>query len=109
MRGREDAVGVAGIEVAEDGHALVVVAADGRRRALAAALLWAECPSAAGRVRRARGETGAPAGLAIASVREVGRYGVNIAFSDGHDRGVYPWSYLAELAGRPRLEDFLTV
>jgi DUF971 family protein len=23
---------------------------------------------------------------------------VNLEFSDGHARGIYPWSYLAELA-----------
>jgi DUF971 family protein len=100
-------VPAAEIEVAEDGRSLVV-ATDGRRRALSAARLWAECPSAAGRVRRARGRTEAPPGLTITSVRVVGLYGVNIAFSDGHDRGIYPWGYLAALSERPRLEDFLT-
>lgn len=25
-------------------------------------------------------------------------YGVQMVFSDGHDRGIYPWSYLRELA-----------
>jgi DUF971 family protein len=34
----------------------------------------------------------------IAEVRLVGDHAVNIAFSDGHDRGIYPWSYLRELA-----------
>jgi DUF971 family protein len=99
---------IADVEIAEDGHALVVVAADGRRRALAASLLWAECPSAQGRVRRARGaHRSPPARLAITQVREIGAYGVNIVFSDGYDRGIYPWSYLAALAERPQLEDFL--
>ncbi|WP_245726175.1 gamma-butyrobetaine hydroxylase-like domain-containing protein [Pseudomonas jinjuensis] len=26
-------------------------------------------------------------------------YGVQPVFSDGHDRGIYPWQYLCELAG----------
>lgn len=96
------------VEIAEDGRALVVVAADGRRRVLEAGLLWAQCPSAQGRVRRLRGQhLKPPAHLAIASVRAIGAYGLNIAFSDGHDRGIYPWSYLAGLAERPKLEDFL--
>jgi DUF971 family protein len=34
----------------------------------------------------------------IAEVRSVGDHALNIAFSDGHDRGIYPWSYLRELA-----------
>jgi DUF971 family protein len=25
-------------------------------------------------------------------------YGVQLCFSDGHDRGVFPWTYLAEIA-----------
>jgi prepilin-type processing-associated H-X9-DG protein len=28
----------------------------------------------------------------------MGHYGVNITFSDGHARGIYPWSYLTELS-----------
>ena len=34
----------------------------------------------------------------IAEVRLVGDHALNITFSDGHDRGIYPWSYLRELA-----------
>lgn len=34
----------------------------------------------------------------IASVVGVGGYGVQIIFQDGHDRGIYPWTYLRELA-----------
>jgi DUF971 family protein len=37
-------------------------------------------------------------GATIAQVRLVGDHALNIAFSDGHDRGIYPWSYLRELA-----------
>jgi len=99
---------VVDVEVAVGGSALVIKQADGRHCSLSAALLWSECPSAQGRVRRARGQRTAPSDIAIADVREVGTYGVNIVFSDGHDRGIYPWSYLATLAERPQLEDFLT-
>ncbi len=28
----------------------------------------------------------------------VGRYALNLVFSDGHDRGIYPWAWLRELA-----------
>jgi DUF971 family protein len=99
---------VVDVEVAEDGQALFVVGSDGRRYALDAALLWVECPSARGRVRREQGKHRTPpAGLVIKNVRGIGSYGVNVAFSDGHDRGIYPWSYLAALVERPRIEDFL--
>lgn len=34
----------------------------------------------------------------IVSVALVGSYGLNIAFDDGSDRGIYPWSFLQSLA-----------
>jgi DUF971 family protein len=37
--------------------------------------------------------------LTIVDVRPVGHYAVNLVFSDGHDRGIYPWVYLREIAG----------
>jgi len=37
-------------------------------------------------------------GIAITDIGSVG-YGLNIAFSDGHARGIYPHSYLLSLAG----------
>ena len=36
-------------------------------------------------------------GIAIVDVADLG-YGLNISFSDGHNRGIYPKSYLAHLA-----------
>jgi DUF971 family protein len=46
--------------------------------------------------------------VAIAEVRPVGGYAINIAFSDGHDRGIYPWSFLAQLAEGNKLTDSTT-
>jgi DUF971 family protein len=37
--------------------------------------------------------------LAIERVELVGDYGLTLAFSDGHARGIYPWAYLRELGG----------
>jgi DUF971 family protein len=37
-------------------------------------------------------------GIQIAAVEPVGNYALRLSFSDGHDRGIYPWSYLRELA-----------
>jgi len=36
-------------------------------------------------------------GLAITEVVPIGGYAINIAFSDGHNRGIYPWSLLHAL------------
>lgn len=35
--------------------------------------------------------------LAIVEIRPVGAYAIQLVFSDGHDRGIYPWRYLREL------------
>src|SRR5689334_23244633 len=37
-------------------------------------------------------------GLAITGIGDLG-YGLNISFSDGHNRGIYPKIYLLSLAG----------
>ncbi|MGY4257385.1 DUF971 family protein [Bradyrhizobium sp. USDA 4516] len=36
--------------------------------------------------------------LHVASIEPTGNYALRLSFSDGHDRGIYPWSYLRELA-----------
>lgn len=36
--------------------------------------------------------------LRITNAAAVGDYGLNLAFSDGHSRGIYPWSYLIGLS-----------
>ena len=41
-----------------------------------------------------------PPGLYVSAVEPIGNYALRLSFSDGHDRGIYPWSYLRELAGQ---------
>lgn len=36
--------------------------------------------------------------IRITQCAPMGHYGINIVFSDGHARGIFPWSYLADLA-----------
>ena len=36
-------------------------------------------------------------GIVIEHVSPLGCYGINIGFSDGHARGIYPWAYLLQL------------
>src|SRR5262245_18967365 len=36
-------------------------------------------------------------GIVIEHVSPMGSYGINIGFSDGHARGIYPWAYLSQL------------
>jgi DUF971 family protein len=36
--------------------------------------------------------------IVITGIEPIGRYGLRFAFSDGHDRGIFPWSYLIAIA-----------
>jgi DUF971 family protein len=35
--------------------------------------------------------------VAIAGIDPIGSYAINVQFSDGHSRGIFPWSYLREI------------
>jgi DUF971 family protein len=94
--------------IADGGRTLIVAWEGGGESRLAAGVLWGECRSAGARRRRLDGANiDSAADLAIVGAWPVGRYGINIAFSDGHDRGIYPWALLADLARRPTVDDFL--
>ena len=36
--------------------------------------------------------------VTVTNAEAVGSYAVRLVFSDGHDRGIYPWRYLREIA-----------
>lgn len=44
------------------------------------------------------------AAIELTTLEPVGEHGLNLGFSDGHDRGIYPWSYLRELATSTTME-----
>jgi DUF971 family protein len=91
------------------GRELVLAWEDGGTIRIGAETLWGQCPSALGRARRARGIfTSGDPGLRITCVKPIGNYALNLSFSDGHDRGVYPWQLLGELSQRPGLDQFIT-
>ena len=68
-----------------------------------AAPLLRERARDAGSVRNALNDWAVPAspGLTITAIDPIGNYAVRLTFSDGHDRGIFPWPYLAELAAQP--------
>ncbi|WP_432721224.1 DUF971 domain-containing protein [Jeongeupia wiesaeckerbachi] len=62
--------------------------------ALRAACRCADCRSA---TLRGKPVSAAP-DIALAALEPLGHYAVQLRFSDGHERGIYPWAYLRELA-----------
>ncbi|RWO43557.1 gamma-butyrobetaine hydroxylase-like domain-containing protein [Mesorhizobium sp.] len=36
--------------------------------------------------------------VTVTSAEAIGSYAIRLIFSDGHARGIYPWSYLREIA-----------
>ncbi|MGJ4882244.1 MULTISPECIES: gamma-butyrobetaine hydroxylase-like domain-containing protein [unclassified Bradyrhizobium] len=84
-------------EVSPDLASLRLRNAGGAPAELSAERLRLSCMCA--HCRRARLDGRFPAqfpGIGIVGVGDLG-YGLNIAFSDGHNRGIYPKSYLWEL------------
>ncbi len=86
-------------EASPDLATLAMTISDGSRLTLTAEKLRLACKCA--HCVRARFDSRFPErfpGLAIVEIGDLG-YGLNIAFSDGHNRGIYPKSYLLALAG----------
>ncbi|MED5620198.1 DUF971 domain-containing protein [Ideonella sp. BN130291] len=66
---------------------------------LSAARLRAECRCAACRSAALKGlATPVDERVRLAGAAPAGHYGLQLVFDDGHDRGIYPWALLRELA-----------
>jgi DUF971 family protein len=88
-----------GITVRQKSRVLEVAWPDGTRYALPFEYLRVYSPSA--EVRGHGGGEGklelAKEGVVVTKVEPVGFYAVRLHFDDGHDSGLYSWSYLREL------------
>jgi DUF971 family protein len=72
---------------------------DGSVASFTHAQLRAACPCSECRARRRAGETvQADEDVRLEAIEPVGAYALNLAFSDGHRRGIYPFEMLAGLA-----------
>lgn len=69
---------------------------NGRRTRFEHAALRAACRCADCVCDPAQREASFPE-VRIVEIRPVGAYGIQLIFSDGHDRGIYPWAYLLSL------------
>ena len=70
---------------------------DGRESLLDHAELRRQCPCSQCRAFRLRGLTPmVDQRVRVVELNPQG-YGLQLVFSDGHQRGIYPWAYLAQL------------
>ncbi len=78
--------------------AALVLRWDDGEATLPAATLRAHCRCAPCQAARLRGtEAGIDADVRLVDARPIGHYALQLAFSDGHERGIYPWVYLRSL------------
>jgi DUF971 family protein len=88
------------------GNELALAFADGGEVYLELAMLRRACPCAVcqgepdalGRVARPRVEHG-PAAFELRKFEQVGGYGLQLWWGDGHSTGIYGFAYLLRLAG----------
>ncbi|WP_322069785.1 DUF971 domain-containing protein [Paraburkholderia bannensis] len=91
------------VELRAEGATLLLVWPDGARQRLTVAALRAACLCGPCRAARLRGKDptqSIPADLALTGIAPMG-YGVQLVFSDGHDRGIYPWNWLENFPSTP--------
>ena len=88
------------IRLTDAGRRLVVSYEDGDRFELGAEYLRVHSPSAEVR-GHGPGEEKLQVGkehVAISRIEPVGHYAIRLVFDDGHNTGLYSWTYLRELA-----------
>jgi DUF971 family protein len=80
-------------------HKLEVAFDDGTRYQLPCEYLRVESPSAEvqGHGPNQRVWVGGKRDVNISAIEPIGNYAVVLRFNDGHDSGIYTWSYLKEL------------
>ncbi|GGI54770.1 DUF971 domain-containing protein [Oxalicibacterium solurbis] len=73
---------------------------DGRRASVPYARLRAACRCSVCESlrRKTHADPAVEQDVALVDIAPVGSVGVQLFFSDDHDRGIYPWAYLHELA-----------
>jgi len=87
------------IRLSPDKRLLTVSFEDGSRYELAAEYLRVTSPSAEvqGHNKAQKQTVPGKIDVAIGSISPVGNYAIRLNFDDGHDTGLFTWTYLAEL------------
>ncbi|MNO39221.1 hypothetical protein D3C76_293440 [compost metagenome] len=69
------------------------------QQSISHARLRAACPCSQCRARQLRGGIAVVAEDVRVERMALQGYGIQLVFSDGHERGIYPWRYLYDLLG----------
>jgi DUF971 family protein len=92
------------IQISEDSETQISIEwSDGRKDVLQAAVLRRRCPCAScidewtGQKRLV--DSSVPDDLRITDLSLVGRYALNVTFSDGHNTGLYTFETLRDIGG----------
>jgi DUF971 family protein len=87
------------LRVSPDRRMLTVQFTDERSFAIEAELLRVRSPSAEvqGHSPAQRVTVGGKSDVTISKVLPVGNYAVRLVFDDGHDSGIFTWSFLSEI------------
>jgi DUF971 family protein len=86
--------------IADQGHSLKLQWTAPPSSRLSAAYLRRQCRCAGCEQSRRHGSPPiVPDRLRLIEARQFGVAGLQLVFSDGHRRGLFPWAYLRELAG----------
>ena len=87
------------IKIILSGQAILVSWSDGTSSHISASTLRAKSRSARSLSQRIKnGGDIHDDNLTIDKVSVVGSYAINVKFSDGYDRGIFPWGMLREIA-----------
>jgi DUF971 family protein len=88
------------IENQTTGGVLHITWDDGIQQYLSHSLLRSRCQCADCKTIRLHSKAELPTQteIGLTEIRLVGQYGVQLIFSDGHARGIYPWLYLRAIS-----------
>ena len=93
------------VSIGDGQRVLRLTFSDGQSLAIEADRLRSHCRCAICTRARFDGTFVPKEGLQIEQAAPIGQYGLNLAFSDGHTRGIYPFAFLAELAATEVIAD----
>ena len=86
------------IKIIQNGQAILLSWPDGTSQQIPALTLRSKSRSARSLSQRIKNEPdNFEINLTIENVSMVGSYAINVKFSDGYDKGVFPWNMLREI------------